>query len=49
MVLSGRNIMKNEVVYSGALNIGACLQAKRVVFEKEAMEEFIQKQTPANQ
>lgn len=43
-VLSGRNIAKNEVVYSNGINVENCLTAKKVLFEQKALEEFIEKQ-----
>lgn len=41
--LSGRNIPKIAVVYPSGLNAENCLDARRVIFEEKAMEEFIEK------
>lgn len=42
LIMSGRNIPKTFVVYSNSLNIRDCLSHKIIIFEKKAIDEFVE-------
>ena len=44
-ILAGRNIEKNKITYPNGVNLRDCITHKLIIFEKEAVEEFINNQT----
>ena len=42
LIMSGRNLPKTFIAYSNSLNVRDCLSYKVVVFEKKAINEFIE-------
>lgn len=47
-ILAGRNIVKNKVIYPSDINIIDSVSHEIIVFEKTAMEQFIEKQKTNN-